>query len=254
MKQYSDMDEKLRFLKDGERLDDLECHGYHIIQNPEKFCFGMDAVLLSGFAAVKRGESVLDLGTGTGIIPILLEAKTKALHLTGLEIQKESADMARRSVALNHLEEKIDIVEGDIKSASSIFKKASFQVVTTNPPYMTDLHGIKNPKTPKAIARHEILCSLEDVVREAAMLLETGGRLYMVHRPFRLAEIFRVMSVYHMEPKRMRLVHSFIDKEPTMVLIEAVRGGKPHLTVERPLIIFESQGIYSKEIKENYGF
>lgn len=254
MKQYSDMNEKLSYLKAGERLDDLERNGYHIIQNPEKFCFGMDAVLLSGFAAVRRGEKVLDLGTGTGIIPILLEAKTEAAHLTGLEIQSESADMARRSVALNHLEEKIDIVEGDIKCASSVFKKASFQVVTTNPPYMTDLHGIKNPKAPKAIARHEVLCTLGDVVREASLLLETGGRLYMVHRPFRLAEIFRELSAYKMEPKRMRLVHSFIDKEPTMVLIEAVRGGKPQLKIEEPLIIFDSQGVYSKEIKENYGF
>lgn len=254
MKQYSDIDEKKSFLKEGERLDDLERNGYYIIQNPEKFCFGMDAVLLSGFASVRRGELVLDLGTGTGIIPILLEAKTRAAHLTGLEIQTESADMARRSVALNHLEQKIDIVEGDIKSASSIFQKASFQVVTVNPPYMTDLHGIKNPHEPKAIARHEVLCSLSDVVREAALLLEPGGRLYMVHRPFRLAEIFREMSAAKLEPKRMRLVHSFIGKEPTMVLIEAVRGGKPRLMIEKPLIIFERPGVYTEEIRENYGF
>lgn len=260
MRQFSNEDkagrpsEKEAFLKDKERLDDLERNGYYIIQNPQKFCFGMDAVLLSGFAKAKKGEKVIDLGTGTGIIPILLEAKTDAESFTGLEIQEESADMARRSVVLNHLENKIRIVTGDIKEASAIFGKASFQVVTTNPPYMTDFHGIKNPEEPKAIARHEVLCSLNDVVREASLLLEPGGRLYMVHRPFRLADIFREMSAYKLEPKRMRLVHSFVDKEPTMVLIEAVKGGRPRLTVEKPLIIFEKQGVYSEEIKENYGF
>mgnify|MGYP003373867551 FL=1 len=254
MKQYSDIEQMKSFLKEGERLDDLERNSYFIIQNPEKFCFGMDAVLLSGFASVKPEEKVLDLGTGTGIIPILLEAKTEASHLTGLEIQYESVDMARRSIVLNHLEDKIDIVEGDIKTASSIFPKASFQVVTTNPPYMTDLHGIKNPQAPKAIARHEVLCTLTDVVREASLLMEPGGRLYMVHRPFRLAEIFRALSAFKLEPKRMRFVHSFIDREPTMVLIEAVRGGKARLQVEPPLVIFESLGIYTEEIKEKYGF
>lgn len=242
------------FLKDDERLDDLERNGYYIIQNPHKFCFGMDAVLLSGFVKAKKGEKVIDLGTGTGIIPILLEAKTEAESFVGLEIQEESADMARRSITLNHLENKIRIVTGDIKKASDIFGRASFQVVTTNPPYMTDFHGIKNPEAPKAIARHEVLCSLNDVVRESSLLLEPGGRLYMVHRPFRLAEIFREMSAYKLEPKRMRLVHSFADKEPTMVLIEAVKGGRPRLTVEKPLIIFEKQGVYSEEIRENYGF
>lgn len=184
----------MEFLLEGERLDDLERNGYKIIQNPKKFCFGMDAVLLTGFAKVKEGEKCLDLGTGTGIIPILLEAKTKGAHFTGLEIQEESADMAVRSVQYNHLEEKVDIVTGDIKEASQIFGAASFDVVTSNPPYMNDLHGLKNPELPKAIARHEVLCTLEDVVREAARLLKPGGRFYMVHRPFRLAEIIRAMS------------------------------------------------------------
>ena len=207
-------------LQENERIDDLERNGYQIIQNPDKFCFGMDAVLLSGFAKVKPQAQVLDMGTGTGIIPILLEAKTQAAHLTGLEIQEESADMARRSVLLNHLENKIDIVTGDIKEADSLFKAASFDVITCNPPYMIGQHGITNPDAPKAIARHEILCTLDDVVRNAATLL-----------------------VYH-----------FIDKEPNMVLIEGCRGGKPRMTVEKPLIVYKEQGKYTDEIYEVYGY
>ena len=162
-------------LKENERLDDLQRNGYQIIQNPEKFCFGMDAVLLSGFARAREGDRVLDMGTGTGIIPILMEAKTQAAKLIGLEIQPESADMARRSVALNHLEHKIQIIEGDIKEAASIFGAASFDVVTCNPPYMTEHHGLTNLHEPKAIARHELLCTLEDVISQAAKLLKPGG-------------------------------------------------------------------------------
>lgn len=241
-------------LKSGERIDELQRNDYRIIQNPEKFCFGMDAVLLSGFAKVKAGEQVLDLGTGTGIIPILLEAKTKAKHLTGLEIQPESADMARRSVALNHLEEKIDIVEGDIKEASKLFGKSSYHVVTVNPPYMIDQHGLANPDMPKAIARHEVLCTLEDVVREAAAVLQPGGRFYMVHRPFRLAEIFAVMMRYQIEPKRMRLVHPYVDREPNMVLLEGALGGRSRITVEKPLIVFEKPDVYTEEVSREYGF
>ena len=241
-------------LRENERIDDLERNGYQIIQNPDKFCFGMDAVLLSGFAKVKPGAKVLDMGTGTGIIPILLEAKTDASHLTGLEIQEESADMARRSVLLNHLENKIDIVTGDIKEADSLFKTASFDVITCNPPYMIGQHGITNPDAPKAIARHEILCTLEDVIRNASTLLKPGGNFCMVHRPFRLAEIISVMTKYKLEPKRMRLVYPFIDKEPNMVLIEGCRGGKPRMTVEKPLIVYKEQGKYTDEIYEVYGY
>ena len=167
-------------LKEKERIDELHRNGYQIIQNTDGFCFGMDAVLLSGYTVVKKGECVLDMGTGTGIIPILLEAKTEGQHFTGLEIQPQSVDMAKRSVALNHLEEKITIVEGDIKNASSLFGKSIFDVITCNPTYMNENHGLKNPQLPKAIARHELLCSLEDVVREAAYMLRPGGRFYMV--------------------------------------------------------------------------
>lgn len=241
-------------LKDGERLDDLQRNGYQIIQHPEKFCFGMDAVLLSGFVKAKKGDHVLDLGTGTGIIPILLSAKTQATHLTGLEIQEESADMARRSVLLNDLQDRIEIITGDIKEAGSIFAPASFEAVTCNPPYMTAKHGLVNPNEYKAIARHEICCTLEDVIAASARVLKPGGKLYMVHRPFRLAEMIRAMASYGMEPKRLRMVYPYVDQEPNMLLIEAVRGGKSGIVVEKPLIINDAPGVYTKEITELYSF
>ena len=241
-------------LKENERIDDLQRNGYCIIQDPDRFCFGMDAVLLSGFATAKDGARVLDLGTGTGIIPILLAAKTKAAHLTGLEVQADSADMAGRSVALNGLEEKINIVTGDIKGADKLFHAASFDVITCNPPYMIGAHGLKNPEDAKAIARHEILCTLEDVISQAAKLLVPGGRFFLVHRPFRLAEIIVTLTKYRLEPKRMRLVYPFADKEPNMVLLEAVRGGRPRMTGEKPLIVYSEPGVYMPEIYEVYGY
>ena len=241
-------------LRPNERIDDLQRNHYRIIQDPERFCFGMDAVLLSGFARAKEGDRVIDLGTGTGIIPILMEAKTKATDFTGLEIQPESADMARRSVELNHLEKKIRIVTGDLKEASALFGAAAFDVVTSNPPYMTEHHGITNEKSPKAIARHELLCTLEDVISQAAKLLRPGGSFYMVHRPFRLVDIMVLMREYHLEPKRMKLVYPYIDKDPNMVLIEGLRGGRPRLTVEKPLIVYKEPGVYTDEIYDIYGY
>jgi tRNA1Val (adenine37-N6)-methyltransferase len=238
----------------GERIDELQRNGYRIIQNPERFCFGMDAVLLSGFARAKKQECCLDLGCGNGIIPILMEAKTEGKHFTGLEIQPESADMAKRSVALNGLQDRIDIVEGDIKDASKIFGASSFHVVTTNPPYMTAQHGLTNVYEAKTIARHEVLCNLEDIIRESARLLMPGGRFYMVHRPFRLAEIISLMVQYRMEPKRMRLVYPYVDREPNMVLIEGLRGGKSRMTVEKPLIVYKEPGKYTDEIYDVYGY
>lgn len=239
-------------LQENERLDDLQ-NGYFIIQNTKNFCYGIDAVLLAGFARVKPGERVLDMGTGTGIIPILLKAKTPGEHFTGLEIQEESAQMARRSVVYNGLEKDIEIRTGDIREAAAIFGRASFSVVTCNPPYMTGSHGLVNPHLPKAIARHEVLCTLEDVISQAAQVLEPRGRFYMVHRPFRLAEIMGLMMKYQLEPKRMRLVYPYVDKEPNMVLIEGLLGGNPRITVEKPLIVYERPGVYTDEIREIYG-
>ena len=239
---------------EDERIDDLQRNGYRIIQKKKGFCFGMDAVLLSGFAQVKEGEVAVDLGTGTGIIPILLEAKTNGKHFTGLEIQEEVAEMAGRSVRLNQLEDRVDIVRGDIKEASRLFGKASFDVVTSNPPYMNDNHGLKNPELPKAIARHEVFCTLDDVCREASLLLKSGGRFYMVHRPHRLAEIITALKTYKLEPKRMKLVHPFVDKEANMVLIEAVRGGRSMMKVEAPIIVYREPGVYTQEIYDVYGY
>lgn len=239
-------------LNPDERLDDLQRNGYKLIQNTKIFCFGMDAVLLSAFAKVPEGKKALDMGTGNGVIPILLKARTEGKHFTGLEIQDINVDMARRSIAYNSLEDFIEIVQGDIKEASSIFGGASFDVVTTNPPYMNENHGLQNPESHKAIARHEILCTLEDVVREGAKVLKPGGSFFMVHRPQRLVEIFELMRKYGMEPKRMRLVHPFIDKPANMVLVEGVRGGRPQLTVENPLIIYTEKGVYSKEVIDLY--
>ena len=263
-------------LKENERLDDLQ-NGYHIIQNTRDFCYGIDAVLLSDFARVKKGEQALDLGTGTGIIPSLLNAKTQGEHFTGLEIQEQSAEMAGRSVVYNHLEDAITIRTGDIKEATAIFGRASFSVVTCNPPYMHGNHGLTNPHLPKAIARHEVLCTLEDVISQTAQLLKPRGRFYMVHRPFRLAEIMGLMMQYKLEPKRMRLVYSrvdkepsmvlqyrmepkrmrlvypYVDREPNMVLIEGLLGGNSRITVEKPLIVYEKPGVYTQEIREIYG-
>ena len=240
-------------LKNKERLDDLNLEGYQIIQDPERFCFGMDAVLLSGFAHIKKGEKILDLGTGTGIIPILLAAKTQGEHFTGLEIQEDSADMATRSVQYNHLEDRISIVTGDIKDASNIFGASSFDVITTNPPYMIGEHGIKNGNDAKTIARHEVLCTLDDLLMQSARILKQSGRFYMVHRPFRLAEIFAKMVAYGIEPKRMQLVYPSINKEPNMVLIEGYRGGKSRITIEKPLIVYNENRSYTDDILAIYG-
>lgn len=226
-------------LKQGERMDDLQLNGYEIIQNPQRFCFGIDAVLLSDFTKVKKDETVLDLGTGTGILPILLAAKTAGKHFTGLEIQEESADMARRSVEHNGLTGKIDIITGDIKEAAEIFGPAFFDVIVTNPPYMLAQHGLKNPQDAKAIARHEVMCTLNDILRESGKLLqESKGRFYMIHKPFRLAEILVKMNQYKIEPKRLQFIHPYVDKEPTMVLIEGIKGGKSRVRIEPPVIMY----------------
>lgn len=235
-------------LKPGERMDDLQIKGYEIIQDPQRFCFGMDAVLLSSFAKVKKRERALDLGTGTGVLPILLEAKNEGAYYVGLEIQEESADMARRSVAHNGLQDKIEIVTGDIREAGSLFGAGSFDVITVNPPYMIGDHGIRNEKEALYIARHEVLCTLEDILRESAKILNSKGRFYMVHRPFRLPEILTKMSAHRIEPKRMRLVYPYVDKEPNMVLIEGLKDGRPRMKVEPPLIIYQKNGEYTEEV------
>ena len=310
-------------VRPGERVDDLQRAGLRIIQDPELFCFGMDAVLLSAYVQMKKARRGLDLGTGNGIIPILLSDRTDCLSLTGLEIQEASADLAKRSVALNGLGDRISIVRGDIREADRIFAAASFDFITCNPPYrqagsgritgtpagggkaigtsagsgritgtpagggkaivasagsgrITGTSAGNNPRgqsqengqrkgnaapdqtagtcgiDPRAIARHEILCSFEDVVRAAAALLRPGGHFYLVHRPLRLAELITKLCTSGLEPKRMRLVYPHVDKAPNMVLLDCVRGGAPELRVEPPLIVYDGNGSYTPELLEIY--
>ena len=236
-----------------EQIDVLK-NGYKIIQDSERFQFGIDAVLLADFAGqtLKPGEIVIDLGTGTGIIPLLMAGKNCEISLTGLEVQEESADMAARSVTLNGLEDRIRIVHGDLCKVSELFDKHSFNVVTCNPPYMIDTHGRGNELDAKTIARHEVLCTLEDVVTAADYLLATHGRFFMIHRPFRLPEIFESLALHKLEPKRMRLIQPFADKEPNMVLIEARKNAKRRLTIEPPLVVRYDNGEYTAEIQKIY--
>ena len=229
-------------------------NGYKILQDSERFQFGIDAVLLADYASksLKEKESVIDLGTGTGIIPLLMVNKCKTAAFTGLEVQKESADMAARSVAMNELEGRIQIVHGDLKEAGSLFPRHSFNVVTCNPPYMIDAHGRNNEQDALTIARHEVLCTLEDVVIAADYLLASHGSFFMIHRPFRLPEIFSSLEKHKMEMKRMRLIYPFADKEPNMVLIEARKNAKRRLTIEPPLIVRNDDGEYTIEVQDIY--
>lgn len=241
-------------LKDNERIDDLERCGYRIIQNKDLFCFGIDAVILSSYAKVFEGDNVVDLCAGNGIIPILLAAKTSLKTVTGLEIVEENVTLAKRSIEMNGISDRVHMVNGDIKNVKEYFEPQSMDVVTCNPPYMIDSHGIKNPSSPKAIARHEIMCDFTDVAKAAKYLLKNSGRLYIVHRPFRLVELFETLTENGLEPKRMKMVHPYVDKEPNMVLIEAVKGGKRRLSVEKPLIVYEKPNVYTQEIYEIYGY
>ena len=239
-------------LREGERLDDLQ-NGYKIIQNKDDFCFGIDAVLLSWFAKAKPDEKVLDMCCGTGVVPFLMNARYQGAHYIGIEIQRKNVETACRSIAYNQIESSVCVEEGDVKEATARFGAASFNVVTCNPPYMTAKHGITNDNDSRTIARHEVLCTLEDVISQAARVLKVKGRFYMVHRPFRLSEIMVLMTKYKLEPKRMQLVHSYVDKEPSMVLIEGRLGGNSRITIEKPLIVYEKTGQYTKEIMDIYG-
>ena len=240
-------------LKDDEQLDCL-LNGRQIIQNKKAFMFGIDAVLLSDFAAssIKKNDKVIDLGTGTGIIPLLLDSLSPAKSISALEIQKESADMAKRSVMLNGLEEKITIVQGDLKKVSSFFEKHSFSVVTCNPPYMNDSHGIQNKSEPKNIARHEIFCNLEDVISAAAYLLAPHGRFFMIHRPYRLPEIFSLLLKYNMQPKLMQLVLPSAGKEANMVMLEARKNAQARLKIAPDLCVRTKEGEYTAEVNAIY--
>lgn len=235
-----------------EVVDTLK-NGYKIIQDSEKFKFGIDAILLSHFAfnQIRNNEKVIDLGTGNGIIPLMI-AKSRANSIVGLEIQEENVELAKRSVELNQLEEKIQIIHGDIKAVKKKFTKHSFDVVVSNPPYMINEHGKQNPTEAKSIARHEVLCNLEDIISAVDYLLKPFGKFFMIHRPFRLPEIFSLLTKYKIEPKRMELVSPFLQKEPNLVLIEARKNANPRLQIEENLIVYEKPGIYTEKINQIY--
>ncbi len=244
----------LDLVKSFERVDDLQLNGLKIIQNPDWFCFGTDAVLLSDYSknSIKKDAVVLDLCSGNGIIPILLSAKSDARKIYGLEIQEPVTEMAKRSVKLNHLEDKIEMICGDLNNAEEIFGRSFFNNIICNPPYKEAGGGIHNKSDSATIARHEILCSLEDIVRVSSILLEPYGKLCMIHRPERLADIFCLMRKYKIEPKRLRFIHPMAERTATMVLVEGAYCGKPKLFLDPPLYVYKEQGIYTDEILHIY--
>lgn len=242
----------MTLLQEGERLDDLQTDGLRIIQNPSWFCFGIDAVLLSHFAKVRDKDKVVEFGTGTGVISLLIAGKTKVKSITAFEIQPDVAEMANRSVLLNGLEDRISIITDDLKNVSDHFGKSSVDVVVCNPPYMSP-HGLKNPSDQKAISRHEIHCTIEDVITSARNILKVGGALYLVHRPQRLVDIVWAMRQNDLEPKEIRMVQPKAHQKPNIMLIKAVRGAKSELKFLDPLIVYNDDGDYTEEIYQIYG-
>lgn len=236
------------------KKDLLTQTGYTILQDQSQFCFGIDAVLLANFAAkeIRTNAKIIDLCSGNGIIPLLLCGTTKAKQIDAVEIQEEAVLLAKESVKINSLEEKITITCGNIKNVQTLFEKYSYDTVTCNPPYAKATHGKESPVNAKAIARHEILCNLEDVIKSAEYLLKPNGRFFLIHRPERLSEIFSFLNKYKMEPSVLRFIQPFADTEPTMVLIEARKNLKPNVKVLPPLIIYREKGIYSEEVNEMY--
>lgn len=240
-------------LKDGERIDDLDLKGLRIIQNPEWFCFGIDAVLISDFSKAKRTDRVVDLGSGTGIIPLLMYGRYEPSEIIGVEIQDEVSDMAKRSITMNNLDERIRIYKGDIKDCFNSIGINSFDVAVSNPPYQKPNCALVNPHDKKAISRHEILISLDELIFSASRLLKGGGKFYMIHRPERLKDIIISLDKNKFTPKRMRFVHPYPGKKPTMVLIESAKAGGEFLNIEEPLYVYNEDGTYSDEINRIYG-
>ena len=240
-------------LNDNERIDDLQLNGLKIIQNKNGFCFGIDAVLLSDFSKnIKEGSMVVDLCTGNGVIPLLLCGKTKANVIYGIEIQEEVAKLAQRNVEYNKLEDKIKIINKDVNYIKDVIKSGTIDYVTVNPPYKKKGSGIINDSDTKTIARHEISCTLEDIVRESSRILKSGGTCFMIHRTERLVDIIYCMRQYKLEPKRIRFVHPCYGEVPNLVLIESVRSGNSFLKIDSPLYVYNNDGSYTKEIKDIY--
>ncbi|APH18520.1 tRNA1(Val) (adenine(37)-N6)-methyltransferase [Clostridium botulinum] len=242
-----------RIIKEDETLDDLQLKGIHVIQKKQAFRFGIDAVLLANFPTIKNGAKVVDLCSGTGIISFILAGKTNASNIIGIEIQKEIADMAKRSIKYNNLQEKVRFIEGDLKNLKLLKDIEKVDVVTVNPPYKTQGTGIININDKNAISRHEICCTLDDVVKAAKVLLKDKGKLYMIHRPDRIVDIMNVMRKYYIEPKLIRTIHPAVDKPPSMILIEGQKNGGKFLKWDRPLYIYDENNKYTNEVKRIYG-
>ena len=240
-------------LYDDERIDDLEFKGLKIIQNEKGFCFGIDSVLLSDFAKnIKDNSMVLDLGTGTGIIPILLCGKTNLKEVIGVEVQEEVANMAKRSSKLNNLQDRFKILNDNILNLNKYYKNQTFDVIITNPPYKKKNSGVINDDKRKLISRHEITASLEDFIRVTKDLLKDKGEFYMVHRPDRLVDILYFLRKYKIEPKEIRFVFSNKDKPPKLVLIKAVKNANEFLKIDENLYIYDNKGNYTDEILKIY--
>lgn len=240
-------------LKENERIDDLEFKGLRIIQNEKGFCFGMDSVLLSDFAKnIKNNSTVLDLGTGTGIIPILLCGKTNLRKVVGIEIQQDVANMAKRSSQLNNLQDRFEVVNTNIIDLKNIYEKQSFDVIVTNPPYKKENTGITNENEAKLISRHEITANLEDFISISKDLLKDKGEFYMVHRPERLVDILSLMRKYKIEPKILKFVSPNKNKEPNLILIKGIKNANSFLRVEKNLYVYNEDGKYTDEILKIY--
>lgn len=239
-------------LKENERIDDLQLKGLKIIQNPNGFCFGIDAVLLSNFAQISKRGFVVDLGTGTGIIPLLIAGKSSARKIVGVEVQEDVADMAKRSVLLNDLSERVEIMNVNLKDIHEQLDKGVADVVVSNPPYMPAGGALVNPGSYKAISRHEVLCTLEDVVKTASSLLKEKGSFFMVHRPSRLVDIISLCRQYKLEPKVVRFVHPRQGKEPNILLIKCIKSGNPELRIMPPLYVYGEGQNYTDEIFDIY--
>ena len=255
-------------LREDERIDNLEIKNMKIIQNKNGFCFGIDSVLLSNFAKeIKPGSRVVDLGTGTGILGILLCAKTNLSEIIGIEIQPEVAEMASRSIKLNNLENKFKILNINIKeiinkknnnlnnkiNTKINLEKNSFDYVISNPPYKKINTGKINENEKKLISRHELTANLNDFIETANYLLKDKGTLFMVHRPDRLVDILENMRKEKIEPKEITFVYPKINKEPNLILIKGIKNGGEFLKINKPLYVYDEKGNYTNEILKIYG-
>lgn len=239
-------------LSDTERIDDLQRGGFRIIQDSRLFRFGTDAVLLTHFARIRKGDRIVDLGSGNGVIPLLLCSLYDDISITGIELMRKNAELFRRNVVLNNVSDRITVIEDDIKNVPSLFVPGETETVITNPPYMKCEGALKNESPERAAARHEIYIDLDGIISAASYLLKFGGRFFMVHRPERLAEIFVLMKKYSIEPKRLRFVQSSAEKEPSMILVEGAKGGKEGLKIMPVFIIHDKSGELTEEYKKIY--